>query len=180
MAESDLGFSEELAWIPAAIGFLLGALFVWIGDQMTSDDQLAVFGSMFNKPGMNHAKSDDDGSDSFDGIESGDADVDTGSTVRRRPGGGGSLGGTSGGQVIRSPNEDRESERRRQRLSRMKIRRVLLLVMAITVHNFPEGMAVGFGFGAVPDQEQGVRAHRRMFEKVRHLFSHQPSFVADV
>ncbi len=28
-------------------------------------------------------------------------------------------------------------------------RRILLLVIAITVHNFPEGMAVGVGFGAI-------------------------------
>jgi zinc transporter ZupT len=28
-------------------------------------------------------------------------------------------------------------------------RRVLLLVIAITLHNFPEGMAVGVGFGSI-------------------------------
>ncbi len=28
-------------------------------------------------------------------------------------------------------------------------RRILLLVIAITVHNFPEGMAVGVGFGSI-------------------------------
>ena len=28
-------------------------------------------------------------------------------------------------------------------------RRILLLIIAITVHNIPEGLAVGVGFGAV-------------------------------
>ena len=28
-------------------------------------------------------------------------------------------------------------------------RRILLLIVAITVHNIPEGLAVGVGFGAV-------------------------------
>ena len=28
-------------------------------------------------------------------------------------------------------------------------RRILLLIMAVTVHNIPEGMAVGVGFGSI-------------------------------
>jgi solute carrier family 39 (zinc transporter), member 11 len=28
-------------------------------------------------------------------------------------------------------------------------RRILLLIMAVTVHNFPEGLAVGVGFGSI-------------------------------
>merc|ERR1711957_478944 len=30
-----------------------------------------------------------------------------------------------------------------------RVRRLLLLIIAITIHNFPEGMAVGVGFGAM-------------------------------
>lgn len=33
--------------------------------------------------------------------------------------------------------------------SRLSSRRVLLLVIAITLHNLPEGMAVGVGFGSI-------------------------------
>lgn len=47
MAQDELGFSEAMAWVPAAIGFLIGALFVWAGDQFTTDDQLASFTSLF-------------------------------------------------------------------------------------------------------------------------------------
>ena len=54
MAEQDLDFREELAWVPAAVGFLLGALFVWLGDQFTTDDHLATFGSLFNAKNNNH------------------------------------------------------------------------------------------------------------------------------
>jgi zinc transporter ZupT len=28
-------------------------------------------------------------------------------------------------------------------------RRILMLIMAVTVHNFPEGLAVGIGFGSI-------------------------------
>ena len=30
-----------------------------------------------------------------------------------------------------------------------RVRRLLLLIIAITIHNFPEGMAVGVAFGAI-------------------------------
>ena len=39
------------------------------------------------------------------------------------------------------------------------VRRVLLLVLAITVHNFPEGMAVGVGFGSVGSSESATFAN---------------------
>jgi len=42
-------------------------------------------------------------------------------------------------------------------------RRVLLLVAAITIHNFPEGLAVGVGFGSVG------KAESQTFEKARNL-----------
>ena len=37
--------------------------------------------------------------------------------------------------------------RRAARIQRL--RRLLLLIIAITIHNFPEGMAVGVAFGAI-------------------------------
>merc|ERR1711871_352119 len=42
-------------------------------------------------------------------------------------------------------------------------RRILLLVAAITIHNFPEGLAVGVGFGSVG------KAPGQTFEKARNL-----------
>ena len=42
-------------------------------------------------------------------------------------------------------------------------RRILLLIVAITVHNIPEGLAVGVGFGAVGQSEKST------FENARNL-----------
>ena len=42
-------------------------------------------------------------------------------------------------------------------------RRILLLIVAITVHNIPEGLAVGVGFGAIGQSDQAT------FENARNL-----------
>ena len=42
-------------------------------------------------------------------------------------------------------------------------KRILLLIVAITVHNIPEGLAVGVGFGAVG------RSEKATFENARNL-----------
>ena len=56
--------------------------------------------------------------------------------------------------------EPEESKKRRD--SRWK--RILLLTVAVTVHNIPEGMAVGVGFGAI-----GKGSMKATFESARNL-----------
>ena len=41
-------------------------------------------------------------------------------------------------------------------------RRILLLVLAITIHNFPEGLAVGVGFGAVEQGAMSIQEARAL------------------
>lgn len=41
-------------------------------------------------------------------------------------------------------------------------RRILLLVLAITIHNFPEGLAVGVGFGAVESGDMTIGEARAL------------------
>jgi zinc transporter ZupT len=49
-----------------------------------------------------------------------------------------------------SKSGDDKEARKRSEFERSRTwRRVMLLVIAITVHNFPEGLAVGVGFGAI-------------------------------
>ena len=47
-------------------------------------------------------------------------------------------------------------------------RRILLLIIAITVHNIPEGLAVGVGFGAIG------RSSTATFESARYVLSTVP------
>ena len=42
-------------------------------------------------------------------------------------------------------------------------RRILLLIVAITVHNIPEGLAVGVGFGAIG------KSSKATFENARYI-----------
>ncbi|KAH7463119.1 hypothetical protein PRIC1_001826 [Phytophthora ramorum] len=58
-----------------------------------------------------------------------------------------SMGGTDGNLKQKKKNDDFEDKPSAARTS--SFRRVLLLVIAITLHNLPEGMAVGVGFGSV-------------------------------
>ena len=39
-----------------------------------------------------------------------------------------------------------------------RLRRVLMLILSITLHNIPEGLAVGVAFGALPKNEGGTEA----------------------
>lgn len=49
---------------------------------------------------------------------------------------------------LENGKRDREKEEE-IRLKRQSWRRILLMIIAITVHNIPEGLAVGVGFGAI-------------------------------
>lgn len=129
MAEDFSGYSENLAFIPAAIGFFLGALFVYLCDKMMPDS----IDYSFLGPGLNK-DTDDDGGD-LGRPRSWNDLADEGGGLRRRFGDGAAQ---AVGQSLRKNN-----------LRRQAMRRMLLLVVAITVHNFPEGLAVGVGFGAV-------------------------------
>ncbi|CAG0890195.1 unnamed protein product [Darwinula stevensoni] len=56
----------------------------------------------------------------------------------------------------------REDDRRKE-MDQSRWRRILLLILAITVHNIPEGLAVGVGFGAVNQTASAT------FENARNL-----------
>jgi zinc transporter 11 len=48
-----------------------------------------------------------------------------------------------------APSEYTYEEKSRNNKSESNFRRVILLIIAVTVHNIPEGLAVGVGFGAI-------------------------------
>ena len=43
---------------------------------------------------------------------------------------------------------DSDSKYKPKNLMKNKFRKIILLIIAVTVHNIPEGLAVGVGFGA--------------------------------
>ncbi|XP_051170947.1 zinc transporter ZIP11 isoform X2 [Leptopilina boulardi] len=133
--ESKLyGAEGEFAFVPVGIGFLLGAAFVYGTDVLIS-----ILG--IQSPNVLLAMQ------SVGFYEQ---------STRRRP--------TSG---IQRPNESGEVgtlyEDPGNESKNNQWRRILLLVIAITVHNIPEGLAVGVGFGAIGSSVSAT------FESARNL-----------
>lgn len=105
--ESGLyGDKGQWAFVPVAIGFLLGGAFVLLADFMLPHEE-------------------------------GEGDLVSQVAL------------LSGDKKKPSTDDDAEAKKRADFEKRQTWRRILLLVMAITIHNFPEGLAVGVGFGAI-------------------------------
>ncbi|TYZ68379.1 hypothetical protein PybrP1_000623 [[Pythium] brassicae (nom. inval.)] len=107
----ESGLYGKWAFLPAAIGFALGAAALF-----ATESVLPVLEKMFGKPENLHKKNDDLSSAGADPAHPSSPDPMA------------SYG------VSSKTNSSR---------------RVLLLVIAITLHNLPEGMAVGVGFGSI-------------------------------
>lgn len=101
-------YGEEGQWafVPVAIGFLIGGAFVLIADFMLPSE-------------------DGDFVTAIAAVDESKGSSNTANT------------------------DDREAQKRAAFEKRQTWRRILLLVLAITIHNFPEGLAVGVGFGGI-------------------------------
>uniref|UniRef100_A0A0K8TPK5 Zinc transporter ZIP11 n=1 Tax=Tabanus bromius TaxID=304241 RepID=A0A0K8TPK5_TABBR len=180
LAESSsmYGAKGEFAFIPVAIGFLLGSIFVYGTDKLISYLGINSCHMMIALTHTNKDKADiaiDDtqhnlennrlncdnsidnnpttiGMDSFADCLS----VQHGRTSRRR----------------RKNSDEREQQTSTTYTDQTKLdhqnaisqwKRIMLLVVAITVHNVPEGLAVGVSFGAIGNTESAT------FESARNL-----------
>lgn len=145
--------SKEWAALPVGIGFLLGALFVYIADvsmpylNVSSNPALAMAPKMHDEP---HSS-----------ILGNDAEAallgDPSSAPRRR------TAGMSNSITITSENGEAGLPHVQYNRNHLTWKRILLLIVAITVHNIPEGLAVGVGFGAVG------KTQAASFESARNL-----------
>lgn len=158
MAE-DSGKYGSFAFVPVAGGFILGAAFVYFADLampllgITADPHTALALSQeskvnkekFEEP-IQHWDSDEM-SIRIDKIENGDV-----YQRRKAP-----QSGSSGGREM----ESKQPEQPEREASSW--RRILLLILAITIHNIPEGLAVGVGFGAIGKTTSAT------FESARNL-----------
>lgn len=159
MAEDSQKYGA-FAFLPVAIGFALGAAFVYAADLLMpylgvgADPNVSL--ALPSEAKMAKEKQEDtvapptdadELSIRIDKVENGDVHQ------RRR---GHSSSPTGGQEVSSGPQEVTEQ-------SRNSWRRILLLILAITIHNIPEGLAVGVGFGAAGKTSSAT------FESARNL-----------
>ncbi|XP_039990987.1 zinc transporter ZIP11-like isoform X3 [Xiphias gladius] len=166
MAE-DSGKYGSFAFVPVAVGFTLGAAFVYFADlampllgvgadphtalALSPDSKLAK--EKAEQPSFQLLDSDEmtirigRAGPLSDKIENGDVHQ-----RRRGPHSGNSDGHERGSTQPEGVGKTGSSWRR-----------ILLLILAITIHNIPEGLAVGVGFGAIGKTSSAT------FESARNL-----------
>eukprot|EP00057_Strongylocentrotus_purpuratus_P024897 XP_011679371.1 PREDICTED: zinc transporter ZIP11 [Strongylocentrotus purpuratus] len=161
IAETN-GYSKW-SFVPAAIGFILGALFVYAADVFLpmlgiSSPNVALALQSENKL---HAEYEDDLTVTTVAQSADEETPDTSTvTQRRKPGVNSSVTVqfSNGDTGLPASPRDRAAER-----GLVTWKRILLLIIAITIHNIPEGLAVGVGFGAIGKTPSAT------FENARNL-----------
>ena len=147
-------FGEQFAFVPVAVGFFLGAAFVYGSDLLMSHAGIDSPINLLLKRNENKDdtldQNDPDSPTSLINGPSGDL------RLRRHR----KSSCDSAEEGIKS-NEIKYFNKQFEEDARWK--RILLLIVAITVHNIPEGLAVGVGFGAVG------RSEKATFENARNL-----------
>ncbi|XP_058648736.1 zinc transporter ZIP11-like isoform X2 [Onychostoma macrolepis] len=159
MAEES-GKYGDFAFFPVAVGFALGALFVYIADVMMPvlgigmDPHVALALPSDAKLAKEKKKSSMAGLSEEEELSIRIDKIENGEVYQRR----------------RGPNtghaEEQDVSPKAQEVSGQtgsSWRRIVLLILAITIHNIPEGLAVGVGFGAVGKTPSAT------FESARNL-----------
>lgn len=72
------------------------------------------------------------------------------------------IGGIDKKSKVEEPLPNKSNHINQNRNEDKSMRRILLLVLAITIHNFPEGLAVGVGFGAVGTGDMTIQEARTL------------------
>ncbi|XP_033630413.1 zinc transporter ZIP11-like [Asterias rubens] len=155
-SSGSYGADGQWAFVPAAIGFLLGALFVYGADILMPDiGSPAVALAVRSEPKMH----DDDLL--LTSVMSSREDEEA---TPNEPGYPNVTQRKVKASQLPSANSNGDLQGQRsvdQRLITWK--RILLLIVAITIHNIPEGLAVGVGFGAIGKTPAAT------FERARNL-----------
>ncbi|XP_078316626.1 zinc transporter ZIP11-like isoform X2 [Crassostrea virginica] len=142
MAEHSGFYGDKGQWafVPVAIGFVFGAAFVYGADifmpYLGADNPSSLMMSM--DPNMKQEK--DGQIDNQDGsFYESYRQQSSNQPLRRKP--------TQEQISIEKDNVDSVTSSTKDKAINWK--RILLLIIAITIHNIPEGLAVGVGFGAI-------------------------------
>uniref|UniRef100_A0A3Q3IQN3 Zinc transporter ZIP11 n=1 Tax=Monopterus albus TaxID=43700 RepID=A0A3Q3IQN3_MONAL len=158
MAE-DSGKYGSFAFVPVAVGFTLGAAFVYIADlAMPLLRHLEWTITQWKRVlcgGTIKKKKTDLGAPCAQYFPFSHTDkIENGEVYQRRRG---THLGSSDGQETAKKQQDVVGQ------TGSSWRRILLLILAITIHNIPEGLAVGVGFGAIGKTSSAT------FESARNL-----------
>lgn len=161
MAEKSglYGENGEFAFVPVSIGFVLGALFVYGADVLMP--YISGGSSNILLQLDTETKFDKDGDIQINLVHQEEAlgvtrPVSSNPTQRRK----------QNPQPIDLNNSIQKttySTIETQSNTAVSWKRILLLIIAITIHNIPEGLAVGVGFGAVGKSKTAT------FESARNL-----------
>lgn len=140
------GENGQWAFLPVSVGFFLGAAFVFGADLVMSSTGVTSPLDLIDK------KMETDSESPLPEHELQlQTSGDSGLRLRR---------GFGGGSEVYSIGEQEREEEIKKKDS---WRRIVLLIVAVTVHNIPEGLAVGVGFGAIG------RTKSATFESARNL-----------
>ncbi|XP_008313016.2 zinc transporter ZIP11 isoform X2 [Cynoglossus semilaevis] len=160
MAE-DSGKYGSFAFVPVAVGFSLGAAFVYFADLampllgIGADPHTAL--ALPSEPRRSKEK-DEEPSFQLENFEEMSVRIDkmeNGDVHQRRR--------TAQHPGVLNEQEMESKQQEEARKTGSSWRRILLLILAITIHNIPEGLAVGVGFGAIGKTSSAT------FESARNL-----------
>ncbi|KAL3101134.1 hypothetical protein niasHS_001594 [Heterodera schachtii] len=115
----------KLAFVPVAIGFALGAFFVYLSDRLTQKS------------------------------ENPENAGELSASLRQRCVKAPNSKGMADKETIRLDGQQQKNDQQQQqkRSQEQSWHRIMMLIIAITAHNFPEGLAVGVGFGGAGRSE---------------------------
>jgi len=166
MAEASGNYGDKGQWafVPVAVGFTLGAVFVYGADLIMPENMLMNPANQLAVSVEDHSKQHDGESillsvsEDYPVAASGRL---TGADARRR----GVASSAVDTSFMERSNQMDSPQRSTGHGSDKDVswRRILLLIIAITIHNIPEGLAVGVGFGAVGKTKAAT------FENARNL-----------
>uniref|UniRef100_A0A7E4VUU6 Zinc transporter ZIP11 n=1 Tax=Panagrellus redivivus TaxID=6233 RepID=A0A7E4VUU6_PANRE len=143
---------EKWAFLPVAIGFAIGAAFVELSDHLIPtcvNKELDILGVIHEK--NKHSGNPPSKATTQSSIEAEHASerYSASSGLRHRP-----RRSSSSRMLTNDPSAiplspDEPSESTDSASLTLSWRRLMLLITAVTVHNIPEGLAVGVGFGSI-------------------------------
>ncbi|RDD39853.1 Zinc transporter ZIP11 [Trichoplax sp. H2] len=151
------GQDGQFSFIPVGIGFAFGAAFVGVTDMMMS--RMNISSPQIALANV-YCKSMNEDTERF---ELGAEDEEVNNHYHHQSDNSNLVYRSLNNKAVENNKTQHSEYQKNSEMINLQWRRIILLVIAITVHNIPEGLAVGVGFGAIGKTEQAT------FENARNL-----------